>query len=472
VQSTSNDALQRGQPDPQSARADVERYRSEVEGLIVDALAQGKSYALLGELCAIAPHRLAGSPGAQRAVEWGLDAMRRCGLVNVRAEPIRVPHWVRGERELLFVLDAHGLPSRTLTIRALGGSIATPPEGLTAEVIEIDSWDELKDRAEQVRGKIVFFNRPMDVRQTDCFEAYGGAVDQRGSGAVEAAKVGALAALVRSVTMRDDDFPHTGSLRYAADVAKVPSAALSTRAADQLSAQLARGERVTLNLQLSSHTLSDVESFNVVGEIVGGELPEEVLVVGGHLDAWDVGQGAHDDGAGCVHALEAARLIVARGLKPRRTIRVVLSMNEENGVRGGTGYFAAHAGEKHVLALESDAGGFTPRGFSTDANPSAFAQLNEIVALLASSSATALIEGHGGTDIGALAKNGVVLIGFRPDDERYFDFHHSDRDVLEAVHPRELALGAGAIAGLLYVAADMPHGIVANPPTALAPKSH
>jgi hypothetical protein len=312
---------------------------------------------------------------------------------------------------------------------------------------------------------MVLFDRPLERASSDCFSAYGGAVDQRSEGAIHAARAGAVAALVRSMTMRLDDFPHTGSMRYSPDVERIPAAAISTRAADELAARLARGESVRLALQLGCRWHPDATSHNVIGELRGSELPDEIVVVGGHLDAWDVGQGAHDDGAGCVHALEAVRLIRARGLRPRRTIRVVFFMNEENGTRGAAGYFDAHRGEleRHVLALESDAGGFTPRGFSTDAGPEALAALEEIAALLEPASAASVRPGWGGVDIAPLARAGVPLVGFRPDDERYFDVHHSDRDVLEAVHPRELALGAGAIAGLLYVVADLPDALPRNP---------
>lgn len=443
-----------------SARAvppDVERFRPEVEGLIADALGRGQSYALLSELCRVAPLRLSGSVGAEHAVEWAENAMRRCGLVNVRREPVRVPRWVRGELEFLARLDAAGLPAERYPILALGGSVATPPGGVSGELVEVRDFEELARRADEVRGKIVLFNRPMDVLESDCFAAYGGAVNQRSTGAVEAAKVGALAAIVRSMTMSLDDYPHTGATRYDPSVQQIPIAAVSTLGAEDLARRLRSGERVRLNLQLSCRTLGDVDSANVVGEIRGDVHPEQVLVLGGHLDAWDVGHGAHDDGAGCVHALEAARLIVARGLKPKRTIRVVMFMNEENGARGAEAYFKTHESElaHHVLALESDAGGFTPRGFSTDAKPETFATLAAAARVLERASATQMIVGWGGVDIGPMAKAAVPLVGFRPDDERYFDHHHSARDTIDQVHSRELALGAGAISGLAWILANL-----------------
>ena len=452
------------EPAPPAAPAlDVEPYRAHVEALIRGAL-ECKSHAILKTLCEAAPHRLSGSDDAAKAVEWGLGMMRKLGFENVRGEPVLVPHWVRGQVAVLGPADPGEHFELTLRVLALGGSVGTPAGGLVGRVIEVQSFEELHARADEARGKFVFFNRPMERAQHDCFEAYGGAVNQRGQGASEAAKVGAIGALVRSMTMRDDDAPHTGSMGYAEGVERVPAVALGSRSATYLSGHLEQDPEVELRLELDCQTLEDVPSFNVVGEIVGRERPDEIVLLGAHLDAWDVGQGAHDDGAGCAHVLEAARLIREAGVVPRRTIRVVLFMNEENGVRGGKAYFEAHSGDKHVLALESDAGGFTPRGFSTDANPEALATLRAIATLLGTASAANVIEGWGGVDISPLAKTGVPLVGFRPDDERYFDFHHSENDTLDAVHPRELALGAGAIAGLAWVAAELPDALPANEP--------
>jgi Zn-dependent M28 family amino/carboxypeptidase len=445
-----------------------------MDELVKASLARGRSYELLSELCRAAPHRLSGSEGAERAVAWAEDAMRRCGLARVRRESVRVPRWVRGDTERLFRVDANGLPNGTYPVLALGGSVATPPGGVTAEVIAVQSFEELAALGSAARGKIVLFDRPMPRESCDCFEAYGAAVGQRAHGAVEAGKIGAAAALVRSMTMRSDDFPHTGSMRYDPGVPQIPAAAISTRGADDLAARIRAGERPRVNLQLACRTYPDVESANVVGDVVGSELPDEIVLLGGHLDAWDVGEGAHDDGAGCVHALEAARLIVERGVAPKRTIRVVMFMNEENGVRGGEGYFAAHQAElgRHVLAFESDAGGFTPRGFSTDAPPEALAILKSIAARLGAASASSMESGWGGVDISPLARAGVPLVGFRPDDERYFDHHHSERDTLDAVHPRELALGAGAISAFAWAVANLDGPLPRNAAPAAPNASH
>jgi hypothetical protein len=343
--------------------------------------------------------------------------------------------------------------------------VATPEGGLSAGVIEVHGFEELRARAGEAAGKIVFFNRRMEPACFDTFDAYGGAVDQRSRGASEAGRAGALAVVVRSMAGRIDDFPHTGSLRYDEDQPRLPAAAVSTRGAEQLSAWIAAGRQPRLTLSLSCVWHADVESFNVVGELCGSERPEEVIVVGGHLDAWDVGQGAHDDGAGCAQAFEVLRLLKALELRPRRTLRAVLFMNEENGVRGAHAYRDAHAAEleRHVLALESDRGGFTPLGFTSDAAPEAFAVLRGIVDLLEPARISRLEAGHGGVDIAPLAAHGVPLVGLLPDPQRYFDVHHSANDTFDQVNERELELGAGAMAALCFVVADLPAALPRNP---------
>jgi len=446
---------------PQTTRTNeagrtIEEYQEAVDRIVHEALVNGQAYELLEELCTRAPHRLAGSEGAARAVEWAEQTMKRLGLEHVRREACTVPRWERGTVESLVVAEPKEARSTALPILALGGSVGTPERGISAEVVEVTSFLELRALGEVARGKIVFFNRPMDPALAP-FRAYGGAVNQRSRGAIEAAKVGGVAAIVRSMTMRLDDSPHTGMMNYAEGIVRVPSVAVSTLGAARLSKLLREGP-LTLTLRLDCETREDVPSANVVGELVGSELPDEVIVVGGHLDAWDVGQGAHDDGAGCVHALEAVRLIHALGLKPRRTLRVVMFMNEENGMRGAHAYRDTHeeALGSHVLALESDRGGYTPRGFTTNAGPGTLERLQRIGALLEPYGAgTVKPGGGGGVDIGPLGPHGVPLVGFWPDDQRYFDLHHSERDTLAQVHPRELQLGAGVIAALLYVVADL-----------------
>jgi hypothetical protein len=421
-----------------------------VPELATGGLADPRAHALLTELCTVAPHRLAGSEGAARAVAWGQAAMQRLGLENVRLEPCLVPHWERGPVEELLVVEPKAHAGLWLPILALGGSVATPEGGLTAEVIAVRSFEELQARAGEAAGKLVLFRRAMDPTQLEPFAAYGGAVNQRGSGAIEAARVGAVGALVRSMTMLQDDEPHTGAMRYADDLARVPAVAVSTNACDEIGSWLDAGERVVLRLTLACQSLPDVESHNVVGEVVGRERPDEIVLIGGHLDAWDVGQGAHDDGAGCVHALEAARLLRASPLgRPRRTVRVVLFMNEENGLRGAEAYRDAHRAElaRHVLAIESDRGGGVPIGYASDAGGAAA----ELLARLFGGPPRTR---GGGADISPLAEFGVPLVGFLPNPQRYFDFHHSRHDVLEAVHPRELELGAISLASMAWLAAE------------------
>jgi Zn-dependent M28 family amino/carboxypeptidase len=318
----------------------------------------------------------------------------------------------------------------------------------------VKSFGELQKLGEKAKGKIIFFNRPMDRSLVNTFAAYGGAVDQRWGGAMETAKAGGVAALVRSMTTLLDDKPHTGSMGYVDSVKKVPSAAVSTKGAQHLSALLARGMPVKVRMVLSAHTMPDVESANVLGELRGTEKPGEVIVIGGHLDSWDKGQGAHDDGAGCIEAIEALRLLKTLGLKPKRTIRAVMFMNEENGSRGGIAYAEKdRPGEKHVAAIESDEGGFTPHGFGVS-DSVAHTKLQRWAPLFKFMDANRIELGGGGADISPLARKGVPLMSLIVDTHRYFDFHHSDNDTYEAVNERELALGAAALAIFSYIIAE------------------
>jgi Zn-dependent M28 family amino/carboxypeptidase len=341
-----------------------------------------------------------------------------------------------------------------LRVLALGGSVATPPGGLEAEVVMVRGFEELEGLGEQARGKIVFFNRPMPRILANTFVAYGQAVDQRGHGAVHAARAGGVAALVRSMTTAIDDFPHTGSLQYDAAVPKVPAAAVSTLGAERL-AQMLEGKAVRLRLELDCATHPDVLSANVVGEIPGREKPQEIVLVGGHLDAWDVGHGAHDDGCGSVQSIEALRLLRTAGIRPRRTIRAVLFMNEENGLRGAHEYASAHRQEKHFAAIEADRGGFEPRGFSTTLKGPDFVRVQEIVRAMDAWGMGATIPGGGGADIAVLGPMNVPLFGLVTAPHRYFDLHHSERDRIDQVNERELALGAAALAWLAWQLADL-----------------
>jgi Zn-dependent M28 family amino/carboxypeptidase len=413
---------------------------------IVDlSLSEGRAYELLRELVTQAPHRLSGSDGAARAVTWAQATMQRLGLANVRLHRCMVPRWERGAPEQVRVLKP--APAHDLACLALGGSVGTPAAGVEGEIVVVRTSSQLEALGTAVRGKIVLFNRPMPRALRNTFAAYGASVPQRVSGASRAAKHGAIAALVRSMTTRIDDVPHTGGMRYAPDVPKIPALAVSTMAAEEL-AKMAKAGPTWVRVRASCRMLADVESSNVIGEIVGSEKPDEVVVIGGHLDCWDVGQGAHDDGSGSIECLEAARLLIAAGLRPKRTIRVVFFMNEENGLRGALAYAKDHANHKHVAAIESDRGGFEPKGFTSSARGDAFARYKAIVDDLRPFGMGVLIPGGGGADIGPLGLQGVPLFGLLPAWNRYFDYHHSKRDTIDAVHPRELALGAAAIAYL------------------------
>jgi hypothetical protein len=447
---------------------DVEAYREPVAALVREALARGQAFTKLEALVAVAPHRLSGSPGAAAGVEWARRQMLADGLENVRLQPVMVPHWERGDTARLTLVAPPALAGRELPILALGGSDATPEHGLVAPLVQVTSWDQLDALGEAgVRGRIVFYNRPMDAELIDTGAAYGGAVDQRGRGAVEAARRGGVGALVRSMTTRLDDVPHTGAMRYVDDVARVPGAAVSTLGAETLASMLAAGHEVVVRIDMNCRTLPDAPSFNVIGELVGSERPEEIVVVGGHLDGWDVGQGAMDDGGGCCQSIEALRLLKTLGLRPRRTIRAVMFMNEENGLRGAHAYRDGHAGEmaRHLLAIESDSGPFTPRGFTTDANPAALATLQAIGGLLREAGIQSVRPGGGGADIGPMRADGVIVMGYEPDGQRYFDLHHSPADTIDKLSPRETNLGAACMAAMAYVVADLPEALPRNAPS-------
>lgn len=409
------------------------------------------AFNMLHELTSQVGGRLSGSPEAAKAVEWGKATMQRLGFQNVRLVPCMVPHWVRGTTESLVMVDSEGHET-PLTCCALGGSVAA--DGVSAEVVEVHSIAEAAALGERAKGKFVFYNGPMDPTLLSTFAAYGGAGPQRFGGAAQAAKVGAVGALVRSMTLDPDDVPHTGVMNYEDGVGKVPGAALSIVAANKLSAALAHGP-VRVRLTLSCQTLPDEPSASLVGEIVGSQFPNEVIVMGGHLDSWDKGKGAHDDGAGVTQSLEALRLIRDLGLRPKRTIRVVLFMNEENGGRGAEAYAAdAKASkQKHIAGIESDSGGFAPRGFSCSLKGSRRLS-GWLPALSAFEAERFTFGGGGGADVGPLAKQGAVLFGLAPESQRYFDYHHSDKDTLDKVNPRELELGALSMAMLAWLISE------------------
>lgn len=433
----------------------LRQYKDILQRLVARGLESCRAYGFLHELCTTIGPRLSGSLNAEKAVEWAKEKMERLSFDRVWLEPVMVPRWVRGSTEEASIIHPLQKANILLKVCALGGSIGTPAGGITAEIVEVRSFEELRTLGEKARGKIIFFNRPMERGRFSTGEAYGRAVDQRSLGAVEAAKAGGVGALVRSMTTRLDDVPHTGVMGYVDTVRKVPAAAISTIGANLLSDLLRNEKSVKIRLKLSCRTLPDVESANVIGEITGSTLPGEVIVVGGHFDSWDKGQGAHDDGAGCMHAIEALRLLKDLGLRPKRTIRAVLFMNEENGARGGRAYAERERpGEKHIAAIESDAGGFTPRGFGVSGDSAAVAKISKWSVVLDGIDAGRITRGGGGVDIDFLRERGAITIGLRVDVQKYFDYHHSDNDIISNVNERELELGAIAMAMLSFMLAE------------------
>ncbi|MFM7079095.1 MAG: M20/M25/M40 family metallo-hydrolase [Bacteroidota bacterium] len=419
-------------------------------------LEQGKSYERLRFLSESIGNRLSGSANADKAVQWGLQTMQADSFADCWLQDVMVPHWVRNDKESLVMLSKG--KKTPLNIFSLGGSVATPKGGIKAGVVEVASFDELEKLGRaNIEGKIVFFNVPMKERFYHTFEAYGDAGKYRWAGAQNAAKYGAVASITRSLTLALDDNPHTGGMGYLDGVPKIPGCAISTLGADRLSSELKSNPELQLVLEMNCETLPDKLSHNVIAEIRGTEFPDEIIVVCGHLDSWDKGHGAHDDGAGCVQSMELLNLFRDLKIQPKRTIRVILYMNEENGVRGGKKYAeeAREKGEKHIAAIESDAGAFTPAGFSStcidDSKRVWFRQWKPLFKPYA----IFQWDGEGGgVDIGPLKDQGTLLIGLRPDSQRYFDYHHTDIDTFDKVNRRELHLGAAAIISMAWLLSE------------------
>jgi hypothetical protein len=435
----------------QAQQADEKQLKS----IYTTALTDGKAYDWLSYLSVQIGGRLSGSLNAELAVKYTKSQLDSLGLDRVWLQPVMVPKWVRGAPEYAYIETKPG-NTVEVPICALGGSVDTPGPGLKAGVIEVKSIDELSFLGtEKIKGKIVFFNRPMQADLINTFEAYGGCVDQRYAGAMEAAKFGAVGVIVRSMNLRLDDLPHTGAMSYGdlQPERRIPAAAISTNGAEMLSAMLKLNPDIKFFYKLYCKQYKDVQSYNVIGEIKGSVNPDEIIVVGGHLDSWDLGDGAHDDGAGCVQSMEVLRLLKETGYKPKRTIRVVLFMNEENGLRGGKKYaeVSRQKGEQHIFALESDAGGFTPRGFSFDCSQEDFEKINGWKSLFEPYLIHSFKLGGSGADIRPLKEKGVVLAGLRPDSQRYFDHHHASNDTFEHVNKRELELGAATMTSLIYL---------------------
>jgi carboxypeptidase Q len=421
-------------------------YRADADRLIDAALSDEAAYQRLTELVDGFGHRLSGSVALERAIDWILEEMQVDGLDNVRGEPVLVPRWVRGNESLEMIRPL----ARDLPMLALGGSVGTPPEGIRAEVMVVSTFDELTARADEAKGKIVLFDAP--------FTNYGQTVQYRMQGAIAAARAGAVASIIRSVTPYSQQTPHTGTMAYADDVPRIPHAAITVEDAEFIHRAVDRGERVELHLRMEARTLPDTWSRNVVAEVVGSEFPDEVVVLGGHIDSWDVGQGAMDDAGGSVVAWEAVRLIKALGLRPRRTVRVVLWTNEENGSRGGNGYRDQHLDEidDHVLAMESDGGVFKPAGFGFTGSDAARAMVEDIATLLERIEAGAMGPSGGGADIGPIMRMGVPGMGLQVDGSRYFWYHHTEADTIDKLDPHEVALSVATMAVMAYVVADIP----------------
>lgn len=425
----------------------LDPYRDVSARLIHAATADDFAWRRLAELTDTYGHRLSGSENLERAIAWAAETMKRDGLENVRTEPVMVPRWVRG-RESAEIVEP---PRHALAMLGLGGSIGTPPDGLEAEVVVVNSFEDLRARSSEVKGRIVLFNAP--------FTTYGDTVTYRTGGARAAAQLGAVAALVRGVGPTGLRTPHTGSVQYGQGVPRIPAASVSAEDADRIARLRARNVPVRVRLTMEARSEGEVPSANVVGEIRGRERPEEIVLLGGHLDSWDVGAGASDDGVGCVVTWEAARLMAKLGTRPRRTVRIVLWTNEENGLRGANAYAAKHGAHaaNHVFALESDSGVFEPASLGFSGSSSARALVREIGTLLAPLGLSDIVGGGGGADIGPIAQAGnVPMMAYLGNPARYFAIHHTPADTVERIAPQEVSKAAAAIAVMAYVIADMP----------------
>jgi carboxypeptidase Q len=425
----------------------IDKYRATAGRIIGAALVSDHAYTRLAYLTDNIGNRLSGSKSLERAIEWALAEMKRDGLDNVRGEKVMVPHWVRGEESLELTAPQQ----LKLSLLGLGNSVGTPAEGIAAEAVVVRNFAELDALGEKVRGKIVVYNAP--------FTNYGATVQYRGAGPSRAAAYGAVAALVRSVTPVSLQSPHTGGLNYDERQPKIPAAAITIEGAELLQRMHDRGEHPALRLKMEAKFLPDAESANVIGELRGSERPDEVVLVSGHFDSWDVGQGAHDDGGGAIMAWEAVRLLKELGLRPRRTIRVVLYTNEENGLRGGNGYRDAHRGElaKHIFAIESDSGTYRPEGLglAATAPPQVRANLIEIAKLLQGIGADGIAANGGGADIGPIMREGVPGASLDVEGSHYFDIHHTASDTLDKIDPRDLQLCVATMAVFAYTIADI-----------------
>ena len=423
--------------------------------IINQSLTNSECYPRLNYLCKNIGPRLSGSLNGEKAVEYVYQLCIDQKLDTSFLQPVTVPHWVRGPKENAYY-KVKGKKSE-VAICALGGSVATPKKGLSANVIEVHDFDELKKLGrEKIEGKIVFMNHPMKDSYVHTFDAYGEAAKYRWATAQTAAQYGAVGVVVRSMTLAMDNNPHTGAMGYNDTIIKIPACAISTMGAEELSKAIKNNSEVQFYFKQSCELFPDAQSHNVIGELKGSEKPEEIIVIGGHLDSWELGEGAHDDGSGIMQSLEVLRIFQNLKMKPKRTIRFVAFANEENGSRGGKQLLALakERNEKIIAAIESDEGGFTPRGFSFNGDSLKMQHVMSKQELFYPYDLKYWEQGYGGTDINYLKEVGALLIGFVPDSQRYFDVHHAATDVFENVNKRELELGAGSMAALVYLLSE------------------
>jgi carboxypeptidase Q len=435
---------------------DRDKYIGITKEIVRSALTKQNGYEWLRELCEIGP-RLSGSQNSFKAISWAEEKMEELGF-DVWLQPVMVPHWVRGEKEEAVISESEFFEGRNLEILALGRSVGTGKDGITAPVIKINDFDELEAKKEELKGKIVFFNRSIDPAIVNTFQGYTDSVVYRLRGAIEAAKYGSVGILITSLTTKYDNVPHTGAMRdYVDSLPKIPAAALGYLDADFLNDALKKDPTLKVKMKLNCKTLPDTLSYNVIADLKGTEKPDEIIIVSGHLDSWDAGVGAHDDGGGCIQSLEVLDLFKRLSIKPKRTIRCIFYINEENGSKGGIEYaaYVDTTKEKHIAAIETDQGVFTPEGFNVTADSSTLIKMQSWLPILEYAGINWIKKGFSGSDISKI-KNIPALIGFVPDDQRYFDLHHSNNDVFEEVNPREMELGTAAIAALAYLLSEEP----------------
>jgi carboxypeptidase Q len=425
----------------------LEPYRETATRLIQAATADHFAWSRLAELTDTFGHRLSGSENLERAIAWAVETMRRDGLEHVRTEPVMVPRWVRGHESAEIVFPS----KQALALLGLGGSVATPPGGIEADVVVVGAFEELRSRASDVRGRIVLFNAP--------FTTYSDTVAYRTGGARAAAQLGAMAALVRAIGPTGLRTPHTGSVQYGQGLSPIPAASIATEDADRIARLVSRGVRVRVRLTMEARIEPEVESANVIAEIRGRERPQEIVLLGGHFDSWDVGTGASDDAVGCIVTWEVVRLMARLGIRPRRTVRVVLFTNEENGLRGATSYAARHAAHatNHVFALEADSGVFEPASLGFSGSAAARNIIRDIASLLAPIGLNEIVAGGGGADIGPIAQAGnAPMMAYLGNPGRYFAIHHTPADTIERIAPEEVSKAAAGVAVMAYVIAEMP----------------